>query len=114
MYFLHREPSQRSMKRIRQRVKDLTSRNRCHADLREVIGQLNPVLRGWGEYFRTGNAAKRFNQLDTYVHERLRGLRIKRQGRNLVVGEASRWTRESFWSLGLHRLRGKVRYPEAA
>lgn len=113
LYFLNRWPSQRSMQRIRQRVKELTPRRRCHEDLRAVIADLNPVLRGWGEYFRTGNAAKRFKQLDTYVYERLRTLRIKRKGRNLRPGEASRWTRESFWNLGLHRLRGKVHYPEA-
>jgi len=114
LYFLQRSPSQRAMQRIRQRVKELTPRSRCHADLREVIADLNPVLRGWGNYFRTGNAAKRFNQLDTYVWQRLRGLRVKRQGRNLRPGKAERWTRESFWNLGLHRLRGSVRYPEAA
>ena len=48
LYFLHRWPSQRSMQRIRQRVKQLTPRRRCHADLRDVIADLNPVLRGWG------------------------------------------------------------------
>jgi len=111
LYFLHRWPSQRAMKRIRQRVKDLTPRGRCHADLRVVIADLNPVLRGWGEYFRTGNAARRFNQLDTYVWRRLRALRLERKGRNLRPGEAARWTRESFHALGLHRLRGTVRYP---
>ena len=26
-------------------------------DIREVIEDLNPVLRGWGNYFRTGNAS---------------------------------------------------------
>jgi len=114
LYFLQRWPSQRSMKRIRQRVKELTPRSRCHADLREVIGDLNPVLRGWGNYFRTGNAAKRFNQLDTYVWQQLRHLRLARKGRNLRPGEAKKWTRESFWNLGLHRLRGTVRYPETA
>jgi group II intron reverse transcriptase/maturase len=114
LYFLQRWPSQRSMQRIRQRVKELTSRSRCHADLREVIADLNPVLRGWGNYFRTGNAAKRFIQLDTYVWQRLRKLRLARKGRHLKPGEAARWTRESCWNLGLHRLRGTVRYPEAA
>jgi RNA-directed DNA polymerase len=114
LYFLHRWPSQRSMQRIRQRVKELTPRGRCHADLREVIADLNPVLRGWGNYFRTGNAADRFIQLDSYVWQRLRSLRVKRKGRNLRPGEAARWTRESFWNLGLHRLRGTIRYPEAA
>ena len=114
LYFLHRWPSQRAMKQVRQRVKKLTPRSRCHADLRDVIADLNPVLRGWGNYFRTGNAAERFNQIDTYVWRRLRRLRLARKGRHLKPGEADRWTRESFWNLGLHRLRGTVRYPEAA
>jgi len=112
LYFLQRWPSQRSMQRIRQRVKELTPRSRCHADLREVIADLNPVLRGWGSYFRTGNAAKRFNQVDGYVYRRLKDLRIARKGRHLHAGEANRWTRESFHDLGLLRLRGTVRYPE--
>jgi group II intron reverse transcriptase/maturase len=110
--FLQRWPSQRSMQRIRQRVKEVTPRSRCHADRRDVIADLNPVLRGWGNYFRTGNAAQRFNQLDGYVWRRLRSLRVKRKGRNLKPGEAQRWSREYFWSLGLHRLRGTVQYPE--
>lgn len=114
LYFLHRWPSQRAMKRVRQRVKELTPRSRCHEDLREIIAGLNPVLRGWGNYFRTGNAAKRFNQLDGYVWRRLRSLRVKRQGRHLKPGEVEQWTRESFWNLGLHRLRGTVAYPERA
>ena len=112
LYFLQRWPSQRSMQRIRQRVKELTPRSRCHADMRDIIADLNPVLRGWGEYFRTGNAAQRFNQLDTYVWQRLRTLRVKRKGRHLRPGEVERWSRDYFHNLGLHRLRGTVRYPE--
>lgn len=112
VYFLNRWPSQRAMKRVRQRVKELTPRSRCHADIREVIRDLNPVLRGWGNYFRTGNAARRFVQIDRYVVERLRALRLERKGRNLRPGEASVWTRESFENLGLHRLRGTIAYPE--
>ena len=102
------------MTRIRQRVRELTRRSRCHVDTCDVIADLNPVLRGWGEYFRTGNAAERFNQLDTYVWLRLRTLRVQRKGRHLRPGEVERWSREYFHGLGLHRLRGTVRYPEAA
>jgi group II intron reverse transcriptase/maturase len=114
LYFLHRWPAIRAMKRIRQRVKELTPRGRCHTDPRDIIQQLNPVLRGWGNYFRSGNAAERFNQLDSYVWRRLRRLRIQRKGRHLKPDEAKRWTREYFWNLGLHRLRGTVQYPERA
>ena len=102
------------MQRIRQRVKELTPSGRCHADIRDVIADLNPVLRGWGNYFRTGNAAKRFNQLDGYVWRRLLALRVKRKGRNLRPDEVEAWSREYFWNFGLHRLRGTVRYPELA
>ncbi len=114
VYFLQRRPSQRSLARVRERVKALTSRRRCHEDLRRVIADVNLVLRGWGEYFRTGNAAQKFNQLDTYVWQRLRSLVRKRKGRQLRPGEMERWTRDAFHALGLHRLRGTVRYPEAA
>ena len=112
-YFLHRQPSRRAMKRIRQRVRDATPRGRCHADLRTVIADLNPILRGWGAYFRTGNAARSFNQIDSFVYERLKALRVKRAGRQLTAGKASTWTRDYYVSLGLHRLRGTVKYPEA-
>jgi group II intron reverse transcriptase/maturase len=112
LYFLQRWPSRRAMKRVRQRVKELTQRSRCHADIRDVIADLNPVLRGWGSYFGTGNAARQFVQIDAYVGRRLRALRVTRKGRNLRPGEATAWTREYFENLGLHRLRGTIRYPE--
>ena len=112
LYFLHRWPSLRSMKRIRSKVKALTPSGRCHADLREVISDLNPLLKGWEAYFRTGNASRRFNQLDSYVWQRLKNLRFTRAGRNLRAGQAEKWTREYFHNLGLHRLRGHVQYPE--
>jgi group II intron reverse transcriptase/maturase len=114
VYFLQRGPSQRSLKRIRQRVKDLTPRSQCHEDPRDVIAALNPVLRGWGQYFGTGNAADEFTSVDRYVGWRLRSLRLKRKGRHLRAGEADRWTPDYFVRLGLHRLRGSVKYPGAA
>jgi RNA-directed DNA polymerase len=111
-YFLHRWPSQRAMKRIRQKVREQTPRGRCHADIRAVIADLNPILTGWGRYFATGNAATSFIQIDRYVVDRLRSLHVKRAGRNLDARMVE-WTREYFESFGLHRLRGTIRYPEA-
>jgi RNA-directed DNA polymerase len=116
VYFLQRWPSPRSMKRVRQRVKELTRRSRNGVkDVRVLIRDLNPVLRGWGNYFRTGNAARKFNQVDSYVWRRLHRFLVKRKGRHLHAGEAGRWTRDFFvHDHGLHRLRGTVQYPEAA
>ena len=110
-YYLQRWPSQRAMKRVRGKIKAKTGRGRAGQDIREVIAELNPIVRGWGNYFRTGNAAKKFNQIDSYILSRLRGLMIRRYGRNLKAGQTSTWTREWFEAHGLHRLRGTVRYP---
>ena len=114
-YYLHRWPSQRAMKAIRAKVRDRTGRHRAGVrDIRVLIAELNPILRGWGGYFRTGNAAKKFNQIDTYVRERLVSLMIKKRGRNLRAGHVELWTRDWFRDQGLYRLRGTVRYPAAA
>ncbi len=111
-YYLQRWPSRRSMQRVRARVKELTDRKwQGVKDVQAVIARLNPVLRGWANYFRTGNAARKFNHLDTYVYRRLHRFMVQRRGRSLRAGQAATWTREWFWGHGLHRLRGTVRYP---
>jgi group II intron reverse transcriptase/maturase len=115
VYFLQRWPSQRSMKRVRQKVRELTDRRWSGVkDVRDIIARLNPVLRGWGAYFRTGNAAIKFVQADRYVIRRLFRFLVRRKGRNLPAGEANRWTREYFEALGLYRLRGTIQYPANA
>ena len=115
-YYLHRWPSQRAMKRIRAKVRALTDRRRRAGmkDIREVIVDLTPVLRGWGNYFATGNAAIKFVQIDGYVWRRLVRLLVKRKGRNLKPGQVEQWTRQWFVSLGLHQLMGTIRYPGTA
>jgi RNA-directed DNA polymerase len=111
-FYLHRWPSVRSMKRVRQRVKELTGRNRNGVqDVRVLIRDLNPVLRGWGNYFRTGNAGRKFLQVDDYVTERLRTFFVRRHGRNLRPGLTHSWNSDFFHRHGLHRLRGTIRYP---
>ena len=113
-YYLHRWPSARAMKRLREKVRDRTGRNRVGWSIEAVIEQINPILRGWGNYFRTGNAAKKFRQIDDYVVQRLRALLIKKRGRNLHSGVAQQWTEDWFNDHGLYRLRGTIRYPKAA
>jgi group II intron reverse transcriptase/maturase len=114
VYYLQRWPSRRAMQRVRARVKALPPRSVCHRDVRDTIAQLNPVLRGWGAYFRTGNAADQFGQVDDYVAWRLKRVLVARHGRHLRPGQAAQWTLAFFHALGLHRLRGTIRYPEAA
>jgi len=114
--YLFRWPSARSMNRIRARLRELTDRRRRSGmkDIREVIRDLNPVLRGWGGYFCTGNASLKFQQVDRYVNQRLARLvrrpGHRRNGRRPFFLRAWPVTRfvEDF---GLYRLLGTIRYP---
>ncbi len=102
------------MKRLRDKVRDRTGRNRVERDIREVIADLSPLLRGWGNYFRTGTAGDKFIQADRHVAWRLKRLLVKKHGRNLHAGQADQWTRQWMHEQGLHKLSGTIRYPKAA
>lgn len=112
-YYLHRWPSAAAMKKLRSKVRERTDRRRSGTDVRVVIAGLNPILRGWGNYFRTGNAGTKFRQVDDYVVWRLHRLMVKKRGRNLRAGQADQWDEEWFNGHGLYRLRGTIRYPGA-
>ncbi|HEX4620723.1 MAG TPA: group II intron reverse transcriptase/maturase [Myxococcaceae bacterium] len=112
-YYLQRWPSTRSMKRVRTKLKELTdSRRNGVKDVDVLIHAVNPVLRGWGNYFRTGNAARKFLSLDKYVVRRLNLFRLKRHRRHAKPGQRIHWYREEYEAHGLHRLRGTIRYPK--
>ena len=65
-------PSERSMQRIRQKVRDVIGR-RFSIKLEEMIKELNPVLRGWSNYHtRALGEGKRLRKLNAFVRERLR------------------------------------------
>jgi RNA-directed DNA polymerase len=115
--YLFRWPSVGAMKHVRLKVKELTNRRKRSGmkDIREVIRDLNPVLRGWGNYFRTGNASIKFQQVDRYVRERLLKLIAARRSRR-KTGRGQyhwrdQWSHSRFEELGLHRLLGTIRYP---
>jgi RNA-directed DNA polymerase len=114
-YYLQRWPSTRAMKSIRAKVKAKTGRNRTGvSDIREVIADLNPLLRGWGNYFRYGNAADKFTAIDRYVAWRVVRLMVKRHGGSPRAGQIEKWSRAWLGEMGLHTLTGTVRYSRAA
>lgn len=112
MHFMQRWPSPRAMKRIRERVHELTDARHSGKDVKQIIAALNPVLRGWGNYFRTGNAERKFNQLDSYVYHRLAQWMGRRGGQRMQRME--KWTHPRFVGMGLYQLRGTVKYPSQA
>lgn len=117
--YLFRWPSPKAMKNLRTKIREQTDRRRRAGmkDLREVIRDLNPVLRGWCNYFRTGNASDKFNQIDSYVRKRLIRLLAQRGGQrpNKPGGKPFNprdWPHSRFVTEhGLFKLLGTIRYP---
>ena len=64
-------PSPKAMMSVRSKIHFITERMRLSNSLSEVIKFLNQVIRGWRNYFRIGNCALKFQQLDRYVRSRL-------------------------------------------
>jgi group II intron reverse transcriptase/maturase len=114
LYMMQRWPGPGAMKRIRRLVNLRTSARRAGVrDVMEIIVSLNPGLRGWGNFFGSGNADQKFTQIDEYVYRRL--IRwLKRRGGQRTRFRLDRWPRERFYELGLHMLRGTVDYPAQA
>lgn len=120
--YLYRWPSPQAMNAIRAKIRERTRRRRWAGmtDIRKVIRVLNPVLRGWGGYFRTGNASGKFNQVDSYVRERLLRLLARRGGqRRCRPGgrpfNPKEWPhRRLVEEHGLYQLLGTIRFPGGA
>ena len=65
-------PSNCSMKRIKQRIRDVIGR-RYYLSLEEMIMDFNPVIRGWNNYHKAVQPdIKRFAKLNAFVRERIR------------------------------------------
>ena len=111
-HFMQRWPSPKAMKRIRERVREMTDARQSGQDVKQIIAKLNPVLRGWGNYFRSGNADRKFNQLDQYVFGCLMRWQYRRGGQR--KGRVEKWTHDRLVSMGLYRLRTTVKYPAQA
>lgn len=65
-------PSQKAMKAVREKIRQITTRKRLSNPLEEVIKYLNRVIRGWRKYFGTGNSSRQLQGLDYYIEHRIR------------------------------------------
>jgi len=84
--FLARWPSRQARQHARDRIRDLTARERLLLPVEVVTGDVNRFLRGWAGYFRYGNSARRFDQIMTYATQRLARFVAKRHKRSARYG----------------------------
>jgi RNA-directed DNA polymerase len=100
-------PSQKAMKKIRGVIRQTTERKQLRKPLTDIVAELNPVIRGWRNYFRAGNSTNKFKQLDHYISRRLRVSALARKGsrRYLVKETFKEWLKhcgvEKFYLPGI-------------
>jgi RNA-directed DNA polymerase len=71
--YLNVFPSKKALKRVCEKVRELTGSSRCFMPIPFLIGDLRRVLRGWRNYFAHGYPRHAFRRLNWYVVQRLHG-----------------------------------------
>ena len=69
-YNLYAVPREKSVTRFKDQIRNLTQR-RAPVTLRHMIEVINPIIRGWGNYYRKANVRKLFHRLDGWIERRL-------------------------------------------
>ncbi len=66
----------KKVKAFKDKIRQLTPRNHG-MNVAEMIKRLNPVLRGWANYFRVANCKEQFARLMEWIRRRLRMKRMR-------------------------------------
>jgi RNA-directed DNA polymerase len=74
---LYAFPREKSINRFMDQVRALT-RRRVPLKTKELIEGLNPILRGWGNYYKKAHVRKLFNRLNRWIVRRIWSHRFKR------------------------------------
>jgi len=96
--YLNLFPSDKSMQRERDKLREMTGPQMCFKPIGALIFQINEHLRGWGNYFGKGYPRQAFRQIDHYVRERLTRHLKRRSQRPFRPSEGVSWYAQ------LHRL----------
>ena len=74
---LYAYPREKSVRRFKDKIRQLT-RRRAPVTTAELIHQINPTVRGWGEHFKRAHVRLLFNQLDRWIVRRIWSHRYRR------------------------------------
>jgi len=110
--------SRESFDRFKQKLRRITRRNRG-ISLDQMIQGLNPVLRGWLNYFRLARMKKRLERLVAWLRRRIRCFRLKQCKRTIGIVRFLRSRGLVEWQCWILALSGKGWYrlsntPQAA
>ncbi|MDP4505312.1 group II intron maturase-specific domain-containing protein [Nonomuraea turcica] len=70
-YYVYTYPSRKALKAVMAKVKALCRTTGTHLPLDTLLLRLNPMLRGWCNFFRPGVSSATFQYLSSYVWKRV-------------------------------------------
>lgn len=92
--YLHLEPSEKSLAREREKLRQMTGPTMCFKPIPVLVFEINRHLKGWREYFKLGHPRRTFRKIGWYVRQRLiRHLR-RRSQRPFRPPEGTTWYRQ--------------------
>lgn len=91
-------PSDKAMKSYKEKVRILTRRQQPR-NVKMVIEKLNPLIRGWGNYFGQRHGKSRFTRLDQWTRMRLRAFILKK--RRVSLSAHTKYPISFFKEMGL-------------
>lgn len=74
---LYAYPRQKSIDNFRDQIKQQTKR-KLPLSTQEIVSEINPIIRGWGNYYSKSHVRELFNQLDRWIKRRIWSQRHKR------------------------------------
>ena len=74
---LYAYPRERSIRQFRERIRRLTRRN-APVKTEQLVDDINPVIRGWGNYYCKAHIRTLFNRLDRWIVRRIWAHKCKR------------------------------------
>jgi group II intron reverse transcriptase/maturase len=74
---LYAYPREKSIRHFKEQIRART-RRKAPVSTRELIAEINPVIRGWGLYFCKAHVRKLFAHLDRWILRRIWSQRLKR------------------------------------
>ncbi len=97
----------KSLTRAKDRVREITRRNRGHVKVREMIVELNNFLSGWVTYFRLADCRSHLKRLGGWIRRKLRCVILKRLKRTKTIADWLRRRGVPDWRSWTMALSGK-------
>ncbi len=90
-YKLLIKPSKQAIKDIKLKIKQVWLKHQA-CNIKTIIAKLNPIIRGWANYYKVGVSRKVFESLDAWMHKRAR-----RYAKRMHPNKNETWRKEKYF-----------------